>query len=747
MSRQAIKIYSIINEIYAKTIVTQTLKNESENPFELQIFLNNNIDYIFSSFTAKIGDSIEVKSKVIQKSKAQEKYSDSIASGNAAIFVSKDPTDSNMIINMGNIPPKEEVIFVSEFIHFIESSDLYEFELFRNLPIFYVENSIFQNSEIKGTIEIKTQNKINKVIKTILSKKLFIIEEKYLSENNKEYLIQYEYKNLPVITLDNIDSYIPCSKISFILEDKGPLCFYQKSPKGNELNYIIQYKYNSKELIQESDEINLAPSLFIFLLDQSGSMSGKSIQIASKALILFLQSLPPRSYYQIIGFGSHYEKYDESPKEYTQQNIKESIKLIETLKADKGGTDIYSPLKNIYESNSDYDKIKLPKNIFLLTDGEVENKKETLQIIEENNNQFFVYAIGIGSNFDEDLVKNAGVLGKGNFDFCSDVKYLNKIIVKEIKNSSYPFSYDFVLNSSLDEKNLYKLENNIHIIKQNHYVNNKYIIEGKKDEITKNEKIKLNIKYKKYNNEEELNENYEINPAEIPEGNELSKLIINEYLNKEKALNEEEKIKLVLKYQILTDYTSLFAEVKLSEKISEEMKKQIIGDEMTNIIYKNDIFQNECYEENESHSKNYNDMVCCDAYENISDSLIDEDYSEEENEIDKQRNDFDINIIKDKEINIEEIINEQNFVEGYWELNKITEKIKEKYEKEFNSLKGLKDKNITDSIAITILIIYFINKEYSELLNELILIIQKAKNFIKKYTNNSYENIIKEIGK
>ena len=747
MSRQAIKIYSIINEIYAKTIVTQTLKNESENPFELQIFLNNNIDYIFSSFTAKIGDSIEVKSKVIQKSKAQEKYSDSIASGNAAIFVSKDPTDSNMIINMGNIPPKEEVIFVSEFIHFIESSDLYEFELFRNLPIFYVENSIFQNSEIKGTIEIKTQNKINKVIKTILSKKLFIIEEKYLSENNKEYLIQYEYKNLPVITLDNIDSYIPCSKISFILEDKGPLCFYQKSPKGNELNYIIQYKYNSKELIQESDEINLAPSLFIFLLDQSGSMSGKSIQIASKALILFLRSLPPRSYYQIIGFGSHYEKYDESPKECTQQNIKESIKLIETLKADKGGTDIYSPLKNIYESNSDYDKIKLPKNIFLLTDGEVENKKETLQIIEENNNQFFVYAIGIGSNFDEDLVKNAGVLGKGNFDFCSDVKYLNKIIVKEIKNSSYPFSYDFVLNSSLDEKNLYKLENNIHIIKQNHYVNNKYIIEGKKDEITKNEKIKLNIKYKKYNNEEELNENYEINPAEIPEGNELSKLIINEYLNKEKALNEEEKIKLVLKYQILTDYTSLFAEVKLSEKISEEMKKQIIGDEMTNIIYKNDIFQNECYEENESHSKNYNDMVCCDAYENISDSLIDEDYSEEENEIDKQRNDFDINIIKDKEINIEEIINEQNFVEGYWELNKITEKIKEKYEKEFNSLKGLKDKNITDSIAITILIIYFINKEYSELLNELILIIQKAKNFIKKYTNNSYENIIKEIGK
>ena len=94
---------------------------------------------------------------MIQKSKAEEKYSDSIASGKAAIFVSDDPYNSHrIIINMGNMPPKQEVIFISEFIQFIESSDSYEFELFRNLPIFKRNNSLFQNSEIKGIIEIKT---------------------------------------------------------------------------------------------------------------------------------------------------------------------------------------------------------------------------------------------------------------------------------------------------------------------------------------------------------------------------------------------------------------------------------------------------------------------------------------------------------------------------------------------------------------------------------------------------------------
>ena len=112
-------------------------------------------------------------------------------------------------------------------------------------------------------------------------------------------------------------------------------------------------------------------------------------------------------------------------------------------------------------------------------------------------------------------------------------------------------------------------------------MNYKYII---KDEDGINEKIKINLKYQKYNRikriSEEINENYEINPILLPEGNEFSKLIIYEYLNNNN-LNKEEKIKLALKYQIFTNYTSLFAKVELSEKITEGMKQEIIGDEKT----------------------------------------------------------------------------------------------------------------------------------------------------------------------
>ena len=115
-SNASVDIYSKVNELYVKNLVTQKLKNETENPIELKIYVDKIENMIFSSFSAKIGDSIEVKSKVIKKSKAEEKYTDSISSGNAAIFVSKDRFNSRIIINMGNIPPKQEVIFKTEFI-------------------------------------------------------------------------------------------------------------------------------------------------------------------------------------------------------------------------------------------------------------------------------------------------------------------------------------------------------------------------------------------------------------------------------------------------------------------------------------------------------------------------------------------------------------------------------------------------------------------------------------------------------
>ena len=72
-----------------------------------------------------------------------------------------------------------------------------------------------------------------------------------------------------------------------------------------------------------------------------------------------------------------------------------------------------------------------------------------------------------------------------------------------------------------------------------------YIIEKNNNK----DKIKLDVKYLDESNKN-IEEIYEIIPQNIEKGEDLSKLIINNYLLNNKELSEEEKIKLALKYQI-----------------------------------------------------------------------------------------------------------------------------------------------------------------------------------------------------
>ena len=90
-----------------------------------------------------------------------------------------------IVINMGNLPPKTNVIFNSYFISPIDASNnSYEFELFRNLPIFLGKSDeINQNCELNGEIIINSNYKIKNINKDILMTELKFLEEKLISKN------------------------------------------------------------------------------------------------------------------------------------------------------------------------------------------------------------------------------------------------------------------------------------------------------------------------------------------------------------------------------------------------------------------------------------------------------------------------------------------------------------------------------------------------------------------------------------
>ena len=848
--KSKVDIESKISEIFATTKVTQRIINGTNNPIELEVFIQKKIDkLIFSSFEAKVGNSMLAKSKVIKTEKAEEKYSDSMASGNAAIYTAIDKSDKNkIIVHIGNIPPKEELIFISNFLNITESSNNFnEYEFLRSIPVLSAKETFFNNDYIKGTLEIETKNKIINIDKKLLSSHILINDEKYENDNHK-FIIHYEYDYSSINK-----EYIPSNTIRFNIENTSdnPMMFAQISPKNkNKQSFVLNY------LVAQNKNINLNPALFIFLLDQSGSMSGYPMKVASKALHLFLQSLPVGSYYQLIGFNNKYKVYDKTPKEYNQKNIKESINIIEGLKG-IGGTNIYDPLKYIYDSN-DYDKISLPKNIFLLTDGEINNKKDTLNLIEKTNKKFSVYSFGIGNDFDEDLIKNAGTIGKGDYYLCRKIDGLNQVIASALNKICVPHIQDFKINTSIDKLNLYNSNEINKVIIKNKIYRKYYLL---KEDLKEN-KITINMEYKE--GKENIKKNYEIEPIELPSGDELDKLVVYNYLLNNKDLSEDERIKLALKYQIFIEGTSLFAQIELSEKTTEELKHQEIvkdtskypkyskGDNLIaildekikggelyilNLENRANLLFNEakeklkigdnagakrvlikkqkllekmkqmeggmvqmeeqkmmlenaaCNKDVMSRIKNANQAVKEaskgisiddmdylrenmddmdeikgtqeelndffkdydneDKNENIEEelSLLKQEMSEEKSGVPKEEKSKKklLKKIKMDKDTVMKIINTQNFIDGFWDVNDSTKTIQKIYENLFKALQELKDYKIDDIIAMTIIIIYFINNEHQELREELDLIIKKAELFIQNKVSDSYDNIIKKL--
>ena len=279
--------------------------------------------------------------------------------------------------------------------------------------------------------------------------------------------------------------------------------------------------------------------------------------------------MPPGSYFQIIGFGSYFKKYNEEPVEYNKENVDNIIHIINNLKADLGGTNINSPLESIYNSKS-YDKINLNKHIFLLTDGQVNDRDGCISLITENANKFRIHAFGIGNYFDRYFIERSGKLGKGSYFFIlEDIQELTSIIILALNNNLRLYLVDIHFNFKSYQN---KIKNNVisckpnKISNQDEIINYSFILDEKNniniDKLIEPIFLEISAKNPKNIIKENISFKNE-NTIKLPNGNELSKMIVGKALKKNKDLidDKNKEINFSIKYQILSENTALFAEI------------------------------------------------------------------------------------------------------------------------------------------------------------------------------------------
>ena len=350
--------------------------NEDSGPVEVTFRMPLEEKYVLTDLTALI-DGRRIKADVKEKEEAKVVYDDAIASGLPAALgeeVSKDIFS----ISLGNLPggSKAEIELTLDWQLPLDAEGKLSFTLPTVLKERYnptgappaPPDTPVDGSAGVSQFLLRVHNASS--IASITSATHSITIEDQPEAGIKAVTLSGEGnlgKDL-VIQIASNEPYSPLAVVERGREGKGSFM----SDHLIMVNFLPQFP-SHKEVLCE----------FVFLVDRSGSMSGRYIKSASETLVLFLKSLPEGCYFNIYGFGSRYVHLFTNSVPYNQKNLERAIEHAQSLKADLGGTEILPPLREIYKQ----DPIKgFPRQVFLLTDGSVSNTQECINEVKRNVN-------------------------------------------------------------------------------------------------------------------------------------------------------------------------------------------------------------------------------------------------------------------------------------------------------------------------------------------------------------------------
>lgn len=190
------------------------------------------------------------------------------------------------------------------------------------------------------------------------------------------------------------------------------------------VNYVPNFSQRSSQDCKD---------LLYFVVDRSGSMEdeGKMTSMI-KALRLAINSIVSNQVsVNIIGFGSHFTPLWNQPQLLTEKTRKEALNYIDNLRADFGGTELFSPINHIVNSTSSSERFV---QMIVLTDGEIDESQmqRIFALVESNKNRIRVSSVGMGRNVSHKLIREIANHGQGLSVFLDNQAMGNKFEEKMV---------------------------------------------------------------------------------------------------------------------------------------------------------------------------------------------------------------------------------------------------------------------------------------------------------------------------
>lgn len=416
-----VRVEALIADFVVSVTIHQTFINVEEQPIEAVYMFPLEEKAAVTNFVACI-DGKKIRGVIQEKEEARATYEDAIASGHGAYKLEEKDDEANVFtVNVGNLPPGKEVtisITYATELTFVEGLLQWRLPSTNDNPSYFVpKEKSFAVPELKLTVKLEMTSNIRTV-------------------SSPSHPITFEFGDEPtqgVVTMQPSPAGTP--PVDFVLLTKlatphQPGTRVGVNEKGNKA--VMLSLYPNLELSDDDDVY----TEMVFLVDRSYSMAGQRIAQVKETLAIFLRSLGPGTFFNIIGFGSRTQHlFKNGSVEYNDTNLEIAAKHVALMNADLDGTDILKPLKEVLQTKP---KDGYPRQLFILTDGQVANTIECVEFVRKHADTTRVFTFGIGSEASTELVKGLARAGEGFYEFVHGNDSMEEKVMRQLNRAMQP---------------------------------------------------------------------------------------------------------------------------------------------------------------------------------------------------------------------------------------------------------------------------------------------------------------------
>ncbi|MBD8527627.1 VIT and vWA domain-containing protein [Pseudomarimonas arenosa] len=419
--------------VIADVRVTQVFENRGELPIEAVYVFPGSDRAAIQALQMRIGDRV-IRAAIREKAVARAEYEEAQTQGKTASLLEQlDPSIFRMSI--ANVLPGDRIEVELRYTELLVPT--------RGVYEFFYPNTVGERFTQAGDKAIRTptstDSKVSDFAFNISARLVGALPLGEVGSPSHDVDVEQPSAHEALVTLDD-DAQRDAGKRDYRLRfryageriESGLMSF-----REGDGGYFLLLA----EPPQQVDAAIVVPREFIFVIDVSGSMVGKPLEITKDLLGDLVSSLRPTDVFNLLLFSGGSDVFAENRSvAATPENVQRARDFIGASNAG-GGTELVSALETAYRLPS---SPGFSRSIIIVTDGAISAGGAAFSAIRSRLDQANTFAFGIGPSVESAVIRLlaragagepfiVGELGEGKQVATRLRQYIDRPVLTDIK--------------------------------------------------------------------------------------------------------------------------------------------------------------------------------------------------------------------------------------------------------------------------------------------------------------------------